>query len=183
QYLIVILLLALVEPGYSISTNYISELGIGSNALIFTLTMVIWGVSAFFAAIILYRVSSTEPIFPARLFAILIMVAGIGVTGSGLVPMYSTPGIPLHFTLTNIGSFSALIAIFVAYKLVNPPFSYVQIIFAALGVLATILLLTGTDMGLGLGGMERLSVYIFIVWLLSFSTYLMNKSQGEGIGQ
>lgn len=177
QFLIAILLLALVEPGYSISTNYISELGIGTNAPIFTLTMVIWGVSAFLAAIILFRVSVTEPIFPARLFAIMIMGVGIGFAGSGLVPMNSTPGIPLHFHITNTGVFSAIIAIFISYKLVNPPFSYIQIILGALTVLATILLLTGIDPGIGMGGIERFGVYVFIVWLLSFSTYLMNKEK------
>jgi hypothetical membrane protein len=175
QYLMVILLLALVEPGYSISENFVSELGIGTNALIFNLSMVIWGGSAIFAGVILYRVSRTEPIFPARLFAILIVVAGLGVTGSGLIPMQSTPGIPLHMNLTTLGIFSATIAIFIAYKLVNPPFSYIQIILGVISVLGIILFPMGTDLGVGMGGMERLGVYNFIVWLLSFSTYLMNK--------
>ncbi|MFX1262656.1 MAG: DUF998 domain-containing protein [Promethearchaeota archaeon] len=176
QYLITILLLAVVEPGYSIKWNFISLLGIGTNALIFNLSEVIWGGSGFFAALILYRVSMTEPIFPARLFAVVIMVAAIAAIGGGLFPMRSTPVIPLHSYFTQIGLLSGVIAVFIAYKLVNPPFSYIQIIFGALSLLGVILFLTGTDLGFGVGGIERLAFYIFFVWILSFSTYLMNKS-------
>ncbi|MFW9870430.1 MAG: DUF998 domain-containing protein [Candidatus Thorarchaeota archaeon] len=177
QYLFTILILAMVEPSYSISTNFISDLGIGTNAIVFTVTMVIWGGTAAIAAIFLYRSAATEPFFPLRLLALALMVGGLGIVGSGLVPEYSTPGIALHFYLTTVGALSALVAVFLSYKLVNPPFSYVQIFMGGLALLTTILLLSGNDLGIGLGGMERMNAYSFIIWLLSLSGALMNKSQ------
>ncbi len=176
QYLFVIMMLAMVEPGYSISANYISELGIGSNALVFITSMAIWGGTAAIAAVLLYRISAAESFFPSRLLAILLTIAGLCVMGAGLVPMYSTPGIPLHRTLTTIGILFAIVVIFLSYKLMKPPFSYIQIILGGLAVLTTILMIAGTDMGLGMGGMERMNAYVFILWLLGFSTFLMNKS-------
>jgi hypothetical membrane protein len=178
QYLFVIMMLAMVEPAYSISANFISELALGANGLVFAMTMVIWGGTAAIAAVILYRVSAPDPLFPSKLFAILLCVGGLGIVGSGLIPMGTSHiyGMPLHFYLTTVGALAALAAIFVGYKLVNPPFSYIQLFIGGLALLTTILVLTATDFGLGPGGMERMNAYSFIIWLLSFSTYLMNKS-------
>lgn len=166
----------MVEPGYSISTNFISDLGIGSNALVFIISMAIWGGTAAIAGVFLYRSSATEPLFPSRLQAIVRTIAGLGIMGAGFIPEFSTPGIPLHRTLTTIGALFGIVAVFLSNKLMTPPLSYIQIILGGLALLTTILVIAGIDLGIGMGGMERMNAYSFIVWLLSFSTFLMNRS-------
>jgi hypothetical membrane protein len=174
-------MLAMVEPGYSIAANFISELALGPNGLVFAMTMVIWGGFVAIAAAILYRVSASDSFFPSRLFAILLCVGGLGIVGSGLIPMGTSHiyGMPLHFYLTTVGALSALVAIFVGYKLVDPPFSYIQLFIGGLALLTTVLVLTATDLGLGPGGMERMNAYSFIVWVFGLSAYLMSKSNSE----
>ncbi|MFW9927211.1 MAG: DUF998 domain-containing protein [Candidatus Thorarchaeota archaeon] len=182
QFVFISLMLAMVEPGYSISVNFLSELALGTNGLIFDVTMVIWGGFVAIGAIILYRVAAQEPFFPSKLFPILLCVAGLGIVGAGAVPMATSHlfgGFPLHMFLTTVGGLSGIAAIFVGYKLMDPPFSYVQIIMGGLALLTTVLVLTATDLGLGAGGMERMNAYSFILWLLPLSGVLMNKPQSN----
>ncbi len=179
QFLFVRFILALVEPGYSFSINYISELGIGPNALVFNLSVVIWGLSAFIAGVLLYRASATESIFPSRVFAILIMILGVAFTGVGLFPIYSYPSIypiPLHNIFGTINIFTGIIVIFVSYKMMKSPLSYIQIILGVLAVLTNLLLFTMNHMGLGIGGIQRVAFLVLTVWVFIMSTYLMNKS-------
>ncbi|MFW9770392.1 MAG: DUF998 domain-containing protein [Candidatus Thorarchaeota archaeon] len=182
QFVFMSMILAMVEPGYSISANFVSELALGTNGLIFDMIMIIQGGFVAIGAIILYRVAAQEPFFPSKLFSILLCVGGLGILGAGAVPMATSHlfgGFPMHVFLTTVGIFSAVGAIFVGYKLVNPPFSYIHIIMGVLGVLTTVLVLTATDLGIGPGGMERMNAYSLILWLLPFSGVLMSKPQSN----
>ncbi len=176
QFFFVSLILALVEPGYSFSTLFISELGApgASNALIFNLSLTGFGLCILIAGFLLYRASEAESMFPSRLFAILIMLWGIFVTVMGLVPMHSLP--PIHSVFGYFYSFTHVIAIFVSFKIMKSPLSYIQLILGVMAVVTTFLFLTAIDLGLGWGGIERVDFLVTYVWLFVMSTYLMNKS-------
>ncbi len=181
QFIFVQLILALVEPGYSFQNEFLSELGApgAANALIFNVSAICIGLSTLIAGFLLYRASATEPMFPSRLFAIMIALWGIALTGAGLAPMHTYPSIyplPLHSIFAYIFNFSHLIAIFVSFKIMKPPLSYIQIILGVLAVLTTTLLVTATDLGLGWGGIQRVDNVITYAWLYVMSTYLMSKS-------
>ncbi|MFW9767263.1 MAG: DUF998 domain-containing protein [Candidatus Thorarchaeota archaeon] len=181
QGIFVVLILALVEPGYSFSTNFISDLGdlSASNALIFNLSTIIWGLGILIAGFLLYRASATESIFPNRLFAILIVLCGICTIGVGLAPINSSPSIyplPLHVIFGDILAGLRVIAMFVSFKIMNPPLSYIQIILGVMAFVLTFLFLTAIDFGLGVGGIQRVSRVVLYAWLFIISTHLMNKS-------
>jgi len=175
------LILALVEPGYSFQIEFISELGApgAANALIFNVSILIWGLCMFIAGLLLYRASAGESMFPNRLFAIMIILFGICGIGGGLAPMHTYPSIyplPLHSIFGYLYNIVHLIAIFVSFKIMKPPLSYIQIVLGVLAVLTTALFITATDLGLGWGGMERVDFTITFAWLYVMSTYLMSKS-------
>lgn len=177
----VFLILALVEPGYSFQIEFISELGApgAANALIFNVSVLGWGICILIAALLLYRASAGESMFPNRLFAIMIILLGIAAIGGALAPMHTYPSIyplPLHSIFGYIYNFSHLIAIFVSFKIMKPPLSYIQIVLGVLAILTTALFITATDLGLGWGGMERVDFIITFAWLYVLSTYLMSKS-------
>ena len=181
QFIFIQLILALVEPGYSFSDLFISELGApgATNALIFNVSILGWGLCIFIAGLLLYRASAGESMFPNRLFAIMILLFGIAGIGGGLAPMHTYPSIyplPLHSIFGYIYNLVHLIAIFVSFKIMKPPLSYIQIILGVLAVLTTLLFITATDLGLGWGGMERVDFVITFAWLYVLSTYLMSKS-------
>ncbi|MFX1416367.1 MAG: DUF998 domain-containing protein [Promethearchaeota archaeon] len=176
QFIFVQLILALVEPGYSFSTEFISELGApgASNALIFNLSLTSMGLCILITGLLLYRAYATESIFPSRLFAILMILWGIFGTAMGLVPMHAYP--PWHSIFGYFYSFIHILAIFVSFKIMKPPLSYIQIVLGVMAVVTTFLFLTATDLGLGWGGIERVDFLVAYVWYFVMSTYLMNKS-------
>ncbi|MBU7025253.1 MAG: DUF998 domain-containing protein, partial [Theionarchaea archaeon] len=67
-------------PGYSIADNYISDLGVGSTALVFNSSMVMLGVAALIGSYFIYKE------FKSPLFCGLLMLTGIGALGVGLFP-------------------------------------------------------------------------------------------------
>ncbi|MFX1482534.1 MAG: DUF998 domain-containing protein [Promethearchaeota archaeon] len=175
------LILALVEPVYSFQIEFISELGApgAANALIFNVSVLGWGICMLIAALLLYRASAGESMFPNRLFAIMIILMGIAGIGAGLAPMHTYPSIyplPLHSIFGYVFNIFLLIAIFLSLKIMKPPLSYIQLVLGVLAVLTTILFVTATDLGLGWGGMERVYFVVVFAWLYVTSTYLMSKS-------
>lgn len=161
-------------PGYSVSMNYISDLGATcrpSGCQIFQPSSTIFNSSVFVAG--LFAVLSAYFLWlelRPRLFPWLLAIAGIGAMGVGLFPEY-------HLHLHYISAFLAFvfggIAATVASTIVKSTMRYFSVILGAMTLMACVLLVTHHYMGLGPGGMERMILYPFALWAVGFGGYLM----------
>jgi hypothetical membrane protein len=163
-------------PGYSVSDNYISDLGVGPmpSSAIFTVAVVLFGLMAFVAAALLRQENKKSLIW------LLLTLTGIGAIGVGVFNMDNSPAV--HSVSAFTAFFFGNVAVLYSYKLVRPPLSY---LFALLGLIGlSALALFGGDayLGLGAGGMERMILYPAMFWALGFGAYLIAEENRVGTG-
>ncbi len=171
EFMILMIVAEAIYPGYSVSHNYISDLGnyrlapSAPHALIFNSAIIVMGALLVIGAILFVGGSKTRNLL--RAFMIL---TGIGAAGVGVFTETS----PYH--LHDI--FSLITFLFASLD------SYPASVFrgrwsapwAVLGTIALVALglyIPGQYLGLGWGGMERMIVYPNIIWALGFSGSLM----------
>jgi hypothetical membrane protein len=164
QFFLFMLLAELMYPHYSVSTNFISDLGVGKTAFIFNTTIEVMGIALIISGILLRKFS------PALL--VVLILAGIGAIGVGLFP--ENTGRP-HFLFSFLAFLmGSIVPYFILYKIRN----FMSLIWASLGTLALIFLIfyaKGVHLGLGAGGMERMIVYPELLWGLGFGGWLFGK--------
>ena len=156
--------------GYSVSENYISDLGVGTTALIFNSSVFLLGVTAVAGAYFIQRA------FDSRLLFVVFTLTGVGAMGVGLFPenFGVIHGIASLITFL-FGGFSAIMS----YKLQKPPLSYISVLLGVLSLVALALFGSGTYLGLGKGGMERMIAYPTLLWAAGFGSYLMGYSRDQ----
>lgn len=167
QCVLGIIIAEALYPGYSTSENWISDLGIGPSALIFNSSVFLLGVLGITGTYFIHRV------FNSRLFSILLAIANMGAIGVGLFT--EDFGIVHTIFAVILFLFTGLTAI-LSYKLQKPPLSYLSVILGALALLAIVLVGSGTYLGLGKGGMERMIVYPALLWVIGFGAHLIGSS-------
>ena len=175
QFALGMLVAEAIHPGYSISQNYISDLGVGPSASIFNSSVFLLGLLILAGA---YFVQRT---FSNRLFTALLVLAGIGAMGVGVFPEDS----PLmHEIVSDIAFIFGGLAPLAAWKVVKKPFAYFSVIMGLLSLSALVLLSAQYSfglgeqffLGLGPGGMERMIVYPVLLWETALGGYLMSCS-------
>jgi hypothetical membrane protein len=176
QFVVGMLVTEALYPGYSISQNYISDLGVGPSAMIFNSSVFLLGLLVVASA---YFVQSS---FRNHLVTILLVLAGVGAMGVGVFPENSPV---MHEIVSDIAFiFGGLLPI-AAYRLVRKPFSYLSVVMGLLSLSAMVLLSAQYSfglgeqyfLGLGPGGMERMIVYPVLLWEVAFGGHLMTSSQ------
>ncbi len=162
QFGFFMLIAEFLYPGYSVSQNYISDLGVGPqpSQTIFTVSIILFGLFALIGA---YLYSKTVE---GRLFSILIAIAGIGGIGVGL--FNENTGWPHSMFAFFAFFFSALAAVY-SYKLLPSPTKYFAVVLGLISIAALVLLATKTYLGLGVGGMERMIFYPVLFWGIMFA--------------
>jgi hypothetical membrane protein len=155
-------------PGYSVSEDYISDLGVGSTALIFNSSVFLLGVTIVAGAYFIQRA------FGFRLLFVLLILSGFGAMGVGLFP--ETFGVIHGIASLIIFLFGGLSAI-MSYKVQKPPLSYTSVLLGALTLVALVLFGSNTYLGLGRGGMERMIAYPTLLWAVGFSSHMMGYSK------
>lgn len=164
-YFIVAMMVAeALYPGYSISNNYISDLGIGPSALIFNFSIIVLG--AFLVLGAYFYKKGTKN------FVLSILVAITGLSAMGVGIFNENFGI-IH------SLFSA--AVFIAGGIAALYFSatedtiirYPSLALGLIVLSATVLFIMNEYLGLGPGGMERLIVYPALLWGLLFAGRLL----------
>jgi len=176
QFVVGMLVAEALYPGYSISQNYISDLGVGPSAIIFNSSVSLLGLmvvaSAYFA----------HGSFRSRLVTGLLVLAGVGAMGVGVFPENSPA---MHEIVSDIAFiFGGLLPI-AAYRLVRKPFSYLSVAMGVLSLSALVILSAQYSfglgeqyyLGLGPGGMERMIAYPILLWEVAFGGHLMASSQ------
>ena len=167
-----------VFPNYSVSNNYISDLGaycptsttckIEPSAPIFNGSAVFFGILVLVSAALIWRA------YRSKAFTPVVALAGIGVLGVGLFP--ETTGI-WHGIFSLIAFFFAGLSAVVAYKFEKAPYSLLSVIVGGIILVALGLYVGGQYAGLGPGGMERMIVYPALIFTLGFGGHIMASPQ------
>ena len=171
QFAFLMLIAEFLYPGYSVSKNYISDLGVGPepSRAIFTISIIIFGASLLIATYLLWK-GGSDKVFP-----VLLALAGIGSIGVGL--FNEIDHTPLHIVSALLAfGFGGLAAIS-SSRLSKSPITYVSIFLGLMSLTALILLETHNHLGLGVGGMERMVAYPIIFWAIGFGGYLMHPAE------
>jgi len=166
EFLFLVHLSEFLYPGYSVSDNYISDLGIGPMlpSVVFTIAVILFGLMALWAAVLL-----RQTLKESKLWLILVLT-GIGAIGVGVFnedyPIVHRPSALLAFFFGNL-------AALYSYRLVRPPLSFVFALLGLIGLSALGLYGGGIYLGLGIGGMERMILYPAMFWAIGFGAYLL----------
>ncbi len=174
QSVIFLIVAEAIYPGYNVSLNYISDLGVWGkpSAPLFNTSIVVFGLMVLAAALLIRRQSKN------RLAAVFLALTGLGSAAVGFFPenTFYIGGVPLFHTIAALVVFvSGGIAAISTSRITESPFNYVS---AALGVasLAAFALFASTAqwnfLGLGPGGMERMITYPMTAWIIAFGGYL-----------
>ena len=166
EILFLIHLSEFLYPGYSVSTDYISDLGVGPmlSSSIFTVAVILFGLMTLLAAA-LFRQKNKK-----SLFWLLLALSGIGAIGVGA---FNLNYIPLVHRLSALAAFLfGNLAVLYSYRMVRPPVSYVFALLGLIGLSALALYGAGIYVGLGVGGMERMILYPAMFWAIGFGAYL-----------
>jgi hypothetical membrane protein len=178
---------------FSLKTDYISDLGntvctvsLANSAhavcspwhLAMNVSFMVLGVTMIIGAV------NTRHAFPPgwvrTLASVLFSLAGIGVFVVGVYPENTVRelhalGAGLNFMGGNIAMIVFGLAL--AQRPPHPALRNFSIISGALGLLGTLLFVSGHYLGLGLGGMERVAAYPMTVWqIVAGLTFLRSPS-------
>ena len=159
---------------YSVSANYVSDLGancpssgacyIPPSALLFDSSIALMGLLILLGAYFLHRAFRWMPA------TVLVALTGVGALGVGLAP--ETTGIWHSIFSLIVFLFAGLSAI-VTYRYQKRPMAYFSVVLGVMTLVALLLYIPNTYLGLGPGGMERMIVYPALLWAIGFGGHLM----------
>ncbi len=159
-----------VYPNYSVRTNALSDLGaLGhSTSILWDGQLFVGGVLSIIAMSILVFRSSLSEFVPGKPVKILYLLPSVGTIIVSIFP---------ENTILAVHSIGALIAFvfggvsaIYAFKFTKSPFRYFSILLGVISLAAIPLL--GDSSLIGFGGMERLVVYPYVIWGMTFGAYL-----------
>ncbi len=175
QFVIFLIIAEAVYPGYSISANYISDLGVWgrTSAFFFNSSIMIFGLTVMASS---YFINKN---FKNRIIAVLVALAGTGSLGVGIFPenTFLVNGIPvLHSLFALLAFLFGGVSAISFFWVTKPPFRYLSAMLGVATLTALVLFLMTSSsggLGIGAGGMERMIAYPTILGLISFGGYLL----------
>jgi hypothetical membrane protein len=176
QFVFGLIISEALYPSYSISDNYISDLGVGSSAIVFNTSVFILGLLMIIGAYFLYRA------FNFQLLTVMLVLTAVGAIGVGIFTENSGTIHPIvSFIAFLFGGLSAIFSVICSYvhefKLVKMPFSIIAVILGLVTLGAMALFAGGIYLGIGKGGMERMIVYPLLMWGAGFGGYLISHPE------
>jgi hypothetical membrane protein len=170
-------------PNYSVSMNYVSDLGANCNVTcnIVQPTSTIFNSSVFILGLLV--VTGTFFIVRAyrtKLFSILLFLAGMGAMGVGI---FSETSLTMHWIASLIAFLFGGLSALASYKIEKTPKRYFSMLLGTLTLASLSLFISGrflrigNFLGLGPGGMERLIVYPVMLWAIGLGSYMMHNPE------
>jgi hypothetical membrane protein len=170
--------------GYSVSKNYISDLGIGPSSVVFNSSVFLLGVLLLVGTYLLRRVSDS------RIVNVMLFLMALGAMGVGIFTKnYRTA----HGAVATMAFFFAGLSAISSYRVLKKSLSLVSIVLGAMTLGALVLFSSGmvtsgsltsdiaydSDfyLGLGPGGMEHMIVYPALLWLVGFGWHLVAQRE------
>jgi hypothetical membrane protein len=175
QFLLMMHVAEFLFPSYSVSSNYISDLGAMCRAgictiyqpssIIFNSSIVILGIMIALSSYYIYK------LFRSFVLTSVVFLAGVGSIGVGVFP--ETYGV-LH-TIFSIITFipASLIPLVASFVVRDSFFRIFSVAMSTLSIISLVLFISRNDLGLGIGGIERLIVYPILFWALFFGGYIL----------
>ena len=180
QFIVAMIVAEAVYPNYSVSANYISDLGVWNkpSATIFNPSIILFGLTILVSAYFIQRE------FRRGAITGFFVLAGLGPIGVGIFPENTilVHGVPVIHSVAAIISFVfGGIAAISSYKITMGPFRYFSVILGVATLFALLLFATTRPeyLGIGVGGMERMIVYPTLVWTISMGANLLPSSNKE----
>ncbi|WP_048151227.1 DUF998 domain-containing protein [Methanolacinia paynteri] len=181
--ILAIIIAEAVYPGYHV-TQYISDLGAPSlspHPCIFNISIIIYGFIVFLVSLFFLlqnrssgsgnRCSSTNS---KTISFIFIMISGICAIGVGAI----NEDLGVAHTLCAAFTFIfGILAAFFSGFWVKIPYNVISAIIAVFSFIALLFLVAEIDLGIGLGGIERMVAYPLILWEMGLGGYLMNEGK------
>lgn len=169
-------------PDYSISDNYISDLGVGSSSIIFNSSVFLLGLLLIIGIFYLRHISNF------RIVNILLLLMALGAMGVGV---FTEEYRVAHGAVAFIAFLCAGLSALASYKALQKPFSIISIILGAISLGALFLYSAGFItsgsltsnivydsnfyLGLGPGGMERMIIYPTLMWITGLGGHLVTQ--------
>lgn len=178
QFIGGMILVQLQYPHYSLTQNYISDLGGASSpwALVFDGSVILLGICAIFGVLLIWSAFEPGPTRGAGLG--LLLIGSIGAIGVGVFP--ETTHV-LNGGMHVIVSFIAFVGgalglIVVCFAMAGSPHWRLSrpftLVCGVVALAAIALFATGTYLGLGPGGMERLIVAPILLWAIAEGAHI-----------
>ncbi len=179
QFIIFLIIAEAIYPGYSVSLNYISDLGPWGrpSAIIFNPSIMLLGLTVIASSYFVCKA------FKNRAVPVFLAFAGLGSLLVGIFPENTViiNGIPvMHIIGALLAFIFGGISSISFYKITKGPFKYLTVILGASTLLATVLFFTTSQynyLGLGVGGMERMITYPTLMSLIGFGGYLLGTNE------
>ena len=171
QFAIGMIIAEAVDPSYSVSTNYISDLGVRAGAAIFNTSIILLGITILATSWFLLRA------FKDPILMVLVLLAGVGAVGVGV---FTEAFGFLHTIVSFITFLFAGLSAILAFRILRPPLSYISVLLGVGSLAALGLFISNNFLGLGNGGMERMIVYPVLTWGIGFGGYLLGMSHSQG---
>jgi hypothetical membrane protein len=176
QFVLGLVIAEALYPSYSISLNYISDLGVGPSAIYFNSSVFLMGLLMLIGACFLQRACDY------KVLTVLLVLTAIGAMGVGV---FTENFGAMHMIVSLIAFlFGALSAVFSAvcsrvhaFKLLNTPFLAIAVILGLMSLAALALFAAKVYLGLSPGGMERMILYLILIWGSGFGGYLIASSE------
>ncbi|MFQ5870208.1 MAG: DUF998 domain-containing protein [Candidatus Zixiibacteriota bacterium] len=187
--------------GYSLSSNFISDLGARCvwdfpkpfpdietecfipptpaaafffNSVIFISgLLVVMGTYSLHTAIKNGKTSGLrlQPAYKGKILIRFMALSGIGVVGTGLFP--ESAGV-IHIIFAAVIGFTfGNLAAITSASLVGRPLNFFSATLGVIGLAAAVLGFSGNHLGIGIGGMERMILYPILLWAIVFGGYLI----------
>jgi hypothetical membrane protein len=178
QFIVALIIAEAVYSGYSVSGNFISDLGVWGqpSAPVFNPSTMLFGSTVLASSYFINRH------FKNRIITVMFALAGAGALGVGIFPenTFIVNGIAvLHYISALLGFVVGGFTAIATYKITKPPFRYLSVILGVAALTAAVLFATTRDigsLGIGVGGMERMMAYPTILWIISFGGYLLGTT-------
>ena len=167
-------------PGYNMSDNYISDLGVGPSSMIFNFSIFLLGLLSIIGSYFLPRTINF------RALSVLLALMSIGAIGAGI---FTKSSAAIHGVMSSMAFLFGGLSAIASFKVLKRPLSVISVILGvivlgALALFAGGLLASGSFteieaqdsvffLGLGPGGMERMIAYPALIWLAGFSGHLI----------
>jgi len=172
QFVLGVIVSEALYSGYSISDNYLSDLGVGPPSMIFNSSAFLMGLLLIIGAYFLHRA------FNFTMLTMTFVLTAIGSMGVGIFTkdayaIHSVAAL-LFFLFSGLSAIFAVICSYVhGFKLMKMPFSAIAVILGLTELGGFVLFVGQIYFGLGVGGMQRIVLYPALMWLVGFGGYLM----------
>jgi len=183
QFILGLVVSESLYPGYSVSDNYVSDLGIGPSSMIFNSSAFLLGTLILVGTYFLRHISKFKVVSKLLLF-MAIGAMGIGIFTENFRVAHGAAALVAFI-------FSGLSAI-ASFRVLEKPLSLISVILGVVSLGSLVLYLSGFItsgsltsnealdsnffLGIGPGGMERMIVYPALIWLILFSGNLISLS-------